>query len=401
MDGQSQDGRSLSASQGHSQTQHQPNNINQSQPPSSNNSFAPNDPNGLGLNLDSQQQQSQQFVAAVDGTFDPSFTANDFMNSQSSQQSESQPFDATSFDPSASFGQQPVTTSGVDPSLAFNTRGQQFLPQNLNDGDFSLFPTGSTGEQFNAPLFEQQSSLSPTDMNSMASPQSHHSPSSPGLLQPSGQQSPSFNQTQFSPSNSNHSRNVSLGPEAALLPGQVNEWSQPQFQGHRRSPSEYSDVSSVSPSPNLISSDSFDHDPSHSPLQRASDGHLYQEMNFNNFNLADPHGRSPSHSPAMSPRISPQNIPDMSQQQYLMQGGYQHAPVYPSVQAPQDYAIPNSELSPMAAPAINIDFAPNNAKPGEFGSKSQLDQGSLLPPDRGMCIRLLLTSRAYLTYNYY
>jgi hypothetical protein len=111
----------------------------------------------------------------------------------------------------------------------------------------------------------------------MTSPQSHHTPTPPNLLQPgSAHPSPSFAQHhQFSSPQSSHSRNVSLGPEAALLPSQVGDWTRPQFQGHRRSPSEYSDVSSVSPSPNLVSADSFDDHAGHSPLQRASDGSLY------------------------------------------------------------------------------------------------------------------------------
>lgn len=382
MDSQRQHGTSPASGQGQGQ---QPS-INQTNP-SSSNAFTSADPTSLGFDLN----QQQQFNGAVDSSFD-SFNANDFMHTQPVQQQQNSTFGQTeSFDPSASFSQQPAAP---DPSLGFNSQSQNtFLPQNLGEGDFSLFPPGGQSDQFNAPLFEQ-SSLSPNDMNSMASP---HSPSSPGLLQQdsmqhpgSSHQSPSYSHQQFSPSNT-HSRNVSLGPEAALLPGQINEWSQPQFQGHRRSPSEYSDVSSVSHSPHLLSSDSFDPDTSgHSPLQRASDGSLYQEvLGISDFTINDPHGRSPSHSPAISPRISPQNLPDINQQQFNMMATYGNTPNYPTMQMTSaDYgAIQTSggtELSPMAAPSINIDFAPNNAKPGEFGSnKSHLDQDSLLPPERG------------------
>jgi transcription factor CRZ1 len=69
------------------------------------------------------------------------------------------------------------------------------------------------------------------------------------------------------------------------MPNQMGDWSQPQFQGHRRSPSAHSEVSSVSPSPNLVSSDNFDDPSGHSPLQRPSDGSLYQEvMGIGSFN---------------------------------------------------------------------------------------------------------------------
>jgi hypothetical protein len=44
-----------------------------------------------------------------------------------------------------------------------------------------------------------------------------------------------------------------------------------------------------------------------------------------------------------------------------------------------------SDMSHMAPPAINIDFAPNNAKQGPYESiKAQIDQDSLTPPERGM-----------------
>ena len=42
-------------------------------------------------------------------------------------------------------------------------------------------------------------------------------------------------------------------------------------------------------------------------------------------------------------------------------------------------------MSQMAPPAINIDFAPNNSKPGLFEQpKPHMDQDSLTPPERGM-----------------
>lgn len=312
------------------------------------------------------------------------------------------------FDPNANFNQQ-LPTPGAD----FSSQSQtDYLSPNLHDGDFSLFPpSGSQGEHYNTPLFEQ-SALNPNDINGMASPQPHSSPTPPHLLQldphqpGSAQQSPSFNQHQFpspTPSghhsrNASHTSHASLGPEAALHPNQMGDWSQPQFQGHRRSPSAHSDVSSVSPSPNLVSSDTFDEAPGHSPLQRASDGHLYQEvLGIGSFSISDPavgspghRGRSPSHSPAISPRLIPQQIPDVTQSGYgLAPGGYVDAPSYPNVQVSGE-AFPNlqqgpPDMSQMAPPSINIDYAPNNNSRmmGGYEGGKALDVDSLTPPERG------------------
>ncbi|KAI9899581.1 hypothetical protein N3K66_006042 [Trichothecium roseum] len=347
---------------------------------------------GLGLGLD---QTSQSF--SNDGSFNPS--AN-FLSPQQQQQqqfayAQSNVNDPAVFDPGASFNQQ-LPTTAADTGLTFASQSSNdFLSPNLSEGDFSLFPPNQ-GDQFNAPLFEQ-STINPDDINDMHSPHAaHHSPTPPNLLQPdaanhpgSAQQSPSFSQHEFSSppasGGGHHSRNTSLGPDAALLPNQFNQWAQPQFQGHRRSPSAHSDVSSVSPSPNLISSDTFDLDPNgHSPLQRASDGSLYQDvMNIGNFSLSDQHshsGRSPSHSPAMSPRIHPQQASDINQQHFGLVAPQGYGMVMQNEAFPQLQSS-GQDVSQMAPPAINIDFAPNNNAGGSNGR--QLDQDALTPPDRG------------------
>ncbi|KAI1333246.1 hypothetical protein F5Y16DRAFT_355226 [Xylariaceae sp. FL0255] len=299
-------------------------------------------PDALGLGLDPSSSGTAQFM-------------NDYAIS-----------DPIPFDPSPDFSTSLLNTEFADPATA----------------DFSLFPPTTQPDQFSAvPLFEQN--LNPNDLAAMTSPQAHHSPTPPHLLKPDPSQSPSFSQQQFSSPPGHHSRNVSLGPEAALLPGQV-DWSQAQFQGHRRNNSDYSDVSSAAASPNLTGHDGFDHsEHGHSPLQRAQDGFYDGVMGLNNFSISDPHrnSRSPSHSPHISPRILPQQLPDGSQPM-LMNVPYMQQEVFPSL--PQDMSIEQPMPPGLAPPSINIDFAPSNSKLNAFeNAKVPMDESSLTPPDRG------------------
>ncbi|CCF43593.1 C2H2 type zinc finger protein [Colletotrichum higginsianum] len=368
MDQHGQRGRSPSASH------HQPHIRHPSHSPSPN-PFQPHTEAasiGLGLGLD--QSATQAFNGTTSADFSSFNNGNNFLN-----------------------GQQPGQSSYNQPGATFANQGQgSFLDPNFSSGDFALFPNAGQGDtQFNTGVFEQ--SLNP-DMNNMAMPQSHHSPTPPHLLNPdphqtpSARQSPAFNQHQFSSPPSGHSRHASLGPEAALLPNQLNEWSQPQFQRHRRSPSEYSDVSSAAPSPNLVSADSFDGlDQRHSPMQRPSDPGLYQQIGFDNFTISDPalgspnmQARSPSHSPAISPRILPQSMPELNQPPNFGLGnqnagfvggnGFAGQEAFPTLQQPE---------MPQVAPAINIEFAPTARQNNFEPPKNQMDQDSLTPPERG------------------
>lgn len=367
---------------------------------------------GLGIGLDPSEQQFGAQPAF--STYDPS---NNFLNPQQpptfSQGGVADP--ASAFDLNQDFTQQ---LKGEDSSFGPQAQGvypQNLLTPNFGDADFTIFPP-TTGEQFSSALFvgDNQSYGTPDNNNNnnnmMASSQPH-SPTPPHLLQPdplqpsSANHSPSFNQHNFSSSPGGHSRTVSLGPEAALLPGQI-DWSQtgPQFQGHRRSPSEYSDVSSVAPSPHLASSDTFEPvDHSHSPMQQPQDGALYSELHgISSFSISDhgahsPNqhaGRSPSHSPAISPRILPQQLPDMNQQNpYLLQPqdtgfgppasyGMQAGEAFPTLT--QGIACPDMQGTMQAPPAINIDFAPPAIRSGFDPNNKSLDADSLTPPERGM-----------------
>ncbi|RYP53302.1 hypothetical protein DL768_001659 [Monosporascus sp. mg162] len=335
----------------------------------------------------------------IDPSVNPQFTTTSFST-----------IDASSHFLTTSQPQQPFSSQGiVDPTSFDPTQPGFSLGPDFNDttGDFSLFPPSSTaaGDQFSPPpLFGDISqtnpqNLSQLDLNSMTSPQTHQSPTPPHLLGAdpnSAHHSPSFNQHQFAPAprQHSHSRHASLGPEAALLPGQF-DWSQSQFQGHRRSPSEFSDVSSAAASPNLTSHDTFESsERSHSPMQRPHEGFYDEVAGFSNFSISDPqvaHSRSPSHSPAISPRISPQQMPDMGQPNpaMLLNTGYANGPSvsYPIQSSEEFPTLPQEGSSPgqqpMAPPSINIDFAPNSRQNSFEPPKPQLDQGSLVPPDRG------------------
>lgn len=375
---------------------------------------------GLGIGLDASS--AQQFGSQPDFSYDQS---NNYLNPQQQQQQQQQPQSFTqgglgdpAFDINQDFTQQ---LKAEDPSFGLQTQGsysQGLLSSNFNDGDFTIFPP-TTGEQFNSSLFvgDNQQLSAPDNMMSSSQP---HSPTPPHLLQPephqtsSGNHSPSFNQHQFSSSPGAHSRNVSLGPEAALMPGQV-DWSQgPQFQGHRRSPSEYSEVSSVAPSPLLASSDTFEPvDHSHSPMQQPQDAAMFSELQgISSFSISEqgthsPNqhaGRSPSHSPAISPRILPQQLPDMGQQQqnpYLLQTqdagfgsqgyGMQAAEAFPTLS--QGVVHQDMQGSMQAPPAINIDFAPAPPRTGFDATNKSLDVDSLTPPERGMFVYKLLDRR--------
>ncbi|CAJ2501164.1 Uu.00g040170.m01.CDS01 [Anthostomella pinea] len=295
--------------------------------------------------------------------------------------------DTTSFNPAQDFAQ---TQGGFTQDLL----GADFNPS----GDFSLFPPSTQGDQFTTTsLFGDISqsnppSLNPNDLTNMTSPQTHHSPTPPHLLKPepgSAHQSPSFNQHQFSPSSGHHSRHASLGPEAALMPGQL-DWSQAQFQGHRRTPSEYSDVSSNAASPNLNGHDGFS-EHGHSPMQRPQDGFYDGILGMNSFSISDPNrnSRSPSHSPHISPRLIPQQMPEAGHPNpnMMLNPGYQSGPglAYP-MQAEQFPSLPQEgsmDQSIMAPPSINIDFAPMSRQNTFEPAKPRLDQTSLTPPDRG------------------
>ncbi|OQE45876.1 hypothetical protein PENCOP_c001G03543 [Penicillium coprophilum] len=215
--------------------------------------------------------------------------------------------------------------------------------------------------------------------------------SSPGPMSPPG----STPGTYYTPQ---HSRHTSLDPAtAAYLTAQSGpDWqsvmSNVSFQGHRRAPSEVSEVSSANHSPYLSQHEFDGIENNASPsLVPQSDPSLYDNgLGMETFTLSEQHqqGISPLHSPYISPRLMPQQGGEMvPNNSYLSQ--------FPS--APTDmYGMPQEEMmnmgklnntpgdigqaSQMAPPSINVEFAPPLRNPNLDPSKSRADIDSLSPP---------------------
>jgi hypothetical protein len=253
----------------------------------------------------------------------------------------------------------------------------------------------------------------------------------PDFQQPgSAQHSPSIHQQQFSPpAGGQHSRNTSLTPQDAYFIGSNQggvDWNQTlgrqfqEMQGHRRAPSDFSDVassvgiSSAAPSPHLASVDAFS-DHQFRP-HGAPENELINELSNNipSFSISDqgthsPNpshttGPTPAHSPAISPRIMPQQMPDMNpQHHYLLQGpanSFGPPASYGSMQMQMPEQFPSLQQQPSPGLQMNSQF-PNLAPPPEIqvdstyapsnplqngprpGAGNALDVDSLTPPDRG------------------
>lgn len=379
----------------------------------------------LGLGLDSiPSNDNQQFL---NGGFNANpgnqtYDSNDFINQQQQPYTQGSLGEA-SFSQNQDFGSQ---FKQEEQQSSFIQQHQQpsftqelmnaTISSNFNDGDFALFSTpNNQNEQFDPQLFindiapqSGNPSVNPAELN-MSSPPNHTS-TPPGFLQPdsrspsSTHQSPSFNQGAFQ-SSPGHSRHASLGPESAAFPQGQNhvEWSHmmpPQFQGHRRTPSEYSDVSvsSAAPSPNLGHHDSFEPlDHHHSPMQNPNDT-MYQEIaGIGSFSLSDPQiqhgaspgrGISPAHSPAISPRLGPQQLPNINQQNQFILGMNNGFGPPPNIYgAPnQEFQLPPGDmgLQQMNTPMINVEFAPTSRTNSFEPPKPSFDQDALTPPERGM-----------------
>ncbi|CAL3964282.1 hypothetical protein PZA11_001677 [Diplocarpon coronariae] len=368
----------------------------------------------LGVGLENRiQGNGQQFL---NNNFNPNnaYANNDYMNQQTQsfvqgRLGESTFMQTTDFN--QQFKQEEPSSPYNQPQLGSFTQDLMSATSGFNEGgDFPLFPAnpaeydpsfftnvpspGSRNHSVNpSQLGISSTQTAPTPPGKLLQPDSH----SPGSVQ----NSPNFNTGQFQHP-PNHSRNASLGPESAAFPqGQALEWGMmpAQFRGHRRSPSEFSDVSipSAHHSPNLGHHDSFDVvDPRHSPMQRAQDAIYENVLGIGNFSLSDNQaqhgaspgrGLSPAHSPAISPRMGPQQLPNMGLQNPLYplnNNGYGPNMIYSQGQEEAFPQLPNDVAqSQQMVPDINVEFAPASRQNSFEPPKPSIDQDALIPPERG------------------
>lgn len=287
---------------------------------------------------------------------------------------------------SPSYGQQ-MSPSGLDPQMFnnspyvaganFQNQGQFVNNQYLGDmqsgqqydGSYSGLGVNGPGLMVDPQL--QDGSVNPGDI--MGS-QDQMSPTS-GM--PSGMSSqhhsPAMQSAQFAHTSPGHSRHQSLDPASAGIgQGPLSEW-----MGHRRSPSENSDVSSASHSPYQANVDQFDVDAAHSPLMNPTmgDPSLYdQGLSMDRFNLHEAQRRasiSGHNSPYISPNLVPVTNNGLNPDGQFVLGS----------NGLQDYSGPElGQADTMAAPAINVELAPPQ-NVVQFGDNPNND--ALSPPQRG------------------
>ncbi|CAG8925233.1 unnamed protein product [Penicillium salamii] len=282
------------------------------------------------------------------------------------------------------------------------------LNSNQPELDFSLYqnhsPSASTSEYDTSQLLDPQmhqrqsmnQAVNPADLVSPISNSGSSHPSqdpqhsSPGPMSPPG----STPGTYYTPQ---HSRHTSLDPSTAYYNPHPNpDWqsvmNNVSFQGHRRAPSEVSEVSSANHSPYLSQHEFDGIENNASPsLAPQSDPTLYENgLGMESFTLSEQQqqGISPLQTPYISPRLMPQQggemIPNAS---YLSPFPAAPTDMYGMSQddmmnmgqlnnAPGDIG----QASQMAPPSINVEFAPPLRNQNFDSSKPTADYDSLSPP---------------------
>lgn len=274
-------------------------------------------------------------------------------------------------------------------------------PQVNVPGDFSLFPVSQNIDSYESSPYvneiQKNQSINISQFDLLCS-QNQSAISAPGILQLDpisngpGHQSPNFSHIHFN-SSPNNTSSPSLGPSSiGLFPTGTQDWNlcQPQFVRHRRTPSEYSDVSATSAqhSPNILHQ--FNLEQQNSPMQNAQDSSLYQEvLTFGEFSISDPQAqnvqstRSPARSPAMSPQIDSQHVIQENSLIGVSKDSFCH------VQSPfpqEPFPTLNSDTgqaNQMIPPEINVEFAPmSRQNTFESSSVTKFDKDALTPPDK-------------------
>lgn len=293
------------------------------------------------------------------------------------------------------------------------------LNTNPPDMDFSAYqnqsPNSVPGSEYDSSqlLLDPQMHQRPQSLNQAVNPadlvspisnpsaSSHQSSqdqqqSSPGPMSPPGSTPGTF----YTPQ---HSRHTSLDPNtAAYLSAQSGQdWQSVMntsaFQGHRRAPSEVSEVSSANHSPYLSQHDYDGIENNASPsLTPQNDPALYDNaLGIEQFTLSEQQQQqqafSPLHSPYISPRLIPQQnmdmVPNASYLSNNMSSQFPAAPTEMYGMSNEDMVAMNGgsadigQASQMAPPSINVEFAPPSRNPSFGpGKPPGADLDSLSPP---------------------
>ncbi|KAJ5585200.1 uncharacterized protein N7459_005000 [Penicillium hispanicum] len=294
-----------------------------------------------------------------------------------------------------------------------------FLSTNA-DLDFSAYqnhsPNSATASEYDSSLLldpqmhqrpqSMHQGVNPADLVSpISNPSASSHPSSqdqqqssPGPMSPPG----STPGTYYTPQ---HSRHTSLDPAtAAYLSAQPNpDWgsvmSNAAFQGHRRAPSEVSEVSSANHSPYLSQHEYDGIENNASPsLAPQNDPALYDNaLGIEQFTISEQQqqqqqGYSPLHSPYISPQLMPQQstemVPNASYLSANVNSQFPAAPTEMYGMTADDMMNPGinsgtadiGQASQMAPPSINVEFAPPSRNPSFGPSKPAADFDSLSPP---------------------
>lgn len=383
--------------------------------------------------------QHQQYNNINDLTIDPSITTNpsyppSSFDNNPAPGSEAYAYPSSSYLTPATATDQSFTRPSLhipqsfDQGLSHQQTEENFsnlLNSNTGDFDFSLYqnpsPNTTGGSEYPSSLLldpQQQptnQAVNPVDLVSQI-PSPH--PSNSSQTSPLEQQQSNPSPSAMSPPASSpgtfhtpqHSRHTSLDPASAAYMANVShpDWqtlmANSSFHGHRRAPSEVSEVSSAAHSPYLTQHDSFDPaDNNPSPLLAPqNDPSIYDNaaLGIETFTLADNHNQhqQPAFSPQHSPYISPQLIPQQPQlaTEMIPSGPFISGPSasspYPT---PPTEGYPNTQegmmqqaglypdigqASQMAPPSINVEPPPPGQTPIFPYDKPQNDMDTLSPP---------------------
>ena len=284
-------------------------------------------------------------------------------------------------------GQRPSSLNLQNSNHQFQTEYANPFPS-AGSGSFVLDPALQSAGQ-------QNQSINPADIMGGQEQGSNgqntmHLPEQPGL---SPKQSPGLHGGLYSPAHSRHGSTLDPATAGLTQTTHGGEWSgmTASHFGHRRAPSEHSDVSSVAPSPYLKQEGFENYDNHHSPLLNPQqDPAAYQNtLGMERFTISETsqQGLSPRMSPYPSPRMSPHQPVGLAPESQFILGSNDPSFVGGSP-GPETYPNPDQagdmgQVQQMEPPSINVTFAPT----GQMDpNRNERNVDALSPPSRGIVI---------------